>query len=360
MLERGTATKLRLPATNGRHTTARRHRDIMPKQLLAAALRARSAEIRGRLSALDELVEALQTTGEVSSFREAAMRLVPRWHFAMLNDGERNDAFATAIEKQIRPGMHVLDIGSGTGLLAMLAARAGASKVTSCEADPIMAEIARIVVAEHGLDDVITVVGGMSTTLSAPRDIPPADLIVSEIVDCGLIGEGILPTIRHARKHLLAPGGRLLPERARIIGAALESSAVVRLNKVTTVAGFNVEALNQLSTEGHFPVRLHTWPHRFLSEPIEVVGFDFATGSLEDGEVALRVQSNADGTAHGFVLWFEMDLGSSVVLRNSPDNVGSHWMQAFVEFPQHLIVRKGQSFDVNVRWHNGRLHASTH
>lgn len=362
MMESGLAVISRAPAGNGfasRLVAPQRDRGVRTQRLLAAAVRARSAEIRDRLSALDGLVDALQGHGDGGGLRDTAVRLVPRWHFAMLNDRERNDAFATAIERRIRPGSHVLDIGSGTGLLAMLAAQAGGGRVTSCEADPMLAEIAHAVVAQHNLDDVVTIVNRMSTELSAPCDLPPADLIVSEIVDCGLIGEGILTTMRHARQHLLAPGGQMLPERARIIGAALDSEAVVGLNRVSTAAGLNVEALNELATDGHFPVRLHTWPHRLLTDPVEVAAFEFATDPLDDSEVTLRVTPTTGGTAHGFVMWFEMDLGASVVLRNSPDNVSSHWMQAFAEFPTPRAVRKGHPFDVNVRWHDGRLYART-
>jgi hypothetical protein len=113
--------------------------------------------------------------------------------------------------------------------------RAGTSAhVTTCESSPLLAEITRQVVAAHGLSQVVTVIPERSTDFVVGRDIrEPVDLIVSEIVDCGLIGEGLLPTIRHARTHLLTEGGQLIRSRARLVGCLLESDEIVNLNRVT-------------------------------------------------------------------------------------------------------------------------------
>src|SRR5262249_3817977 len=148
----------------------------------------------------------------------------------------------------------------GTGLLAMMAIQAGAGRVTTCETNPLLAEIAQQVIRAHGMDKHISVIPKSSTELAVGRDIDaPADLVVSEIADCGLIGEGMLPTMRHARRHLLADGGQLLPQSARLFGFLLESPVIVGLNRVSGAAGFDVRLLNVAATQGHFPVRLNTW-----------------------------------------------------------------------------------------------------
>ncbi|MEV6983582.1 50S ribosomal protein L11 methyltransferase [Sphaerisporangium sp. NPDC051017] len=289
----------------------------------------------------------------------AAIRTVPRWHFAMLNDLERNDAFEVAIERVLPPGAHVLDIGAGTGLLSMMVARAGAAWVTTCEQNPMLAEITRQIVARHGLSDRINVVAKRSTDLVVGVDMPRrADLIVSEIVDCGLIGEGVLPTVEHAREHLLAPGGLLLPESARIHGALLDSVAVDRLNRVDHAAGFDVSLLNGLSTPGHFPVRLPTWPHRLLSPEVELYAFDFASGSMADGSTEVDIPVTETGEAHGLAVWFDLSLGGGVRLRNSPDNLASHWMQAFVPFAEPVALTKGDRAHLRLAWQDCRLSAS--
>jgi len=289
----------------------------------------------------------------------AGIHTVPRWHFAMLNDLERNDAFAVALERVLPKGAHVLDIGSGTGLLAMMVARAGAASVTTCEQNPTLAEIARQIVAENGLSDVINVVQKQSLDLVVGVDLPRrADLIVSVIVDCGLVGEGVLSTVAHAREHLLAPSGKLLPESARVSGALLDSIAVDRLNRVEFAGEFDVRLFNRLATRGHFPVRLRTWPHRLLSRAVEMCSFDFVSGSLADGSVEIGIDVTETGDAHGLAVWFDMSLGGGIVLRNSPDNLASHWMQAFVPFVEPINLTVGDRLQLRFSWERCRLSAS--
>jgi type III protein arginine methyltransferase len=79
-------------------------------------------------------------------------KAVPPWHFAMMNDVPRNSAYEEAI-RRVAPGRSVLDIGTGAGLLAMMAARAGAKWVVSCEQTPWIAAKAREVVAANGVGD---------------------------------------------------------------------------------------------------------------------------------------------------------------------------------------------------------------
>lgn len=307
-------------------------------------------------------MERLLSSGSESSLavdelvREVSSRTISRWHFEMINDIERCDAYVTAMERCIQPGMHVLDIGAGTGLLALMAARAGAGHVTTCESNPLIAEIASRVVRASGLGDRITVIAKPSTDLEIGRDLERrADLIVSEIVDCGLIGEGLLRSIRDARARLLAPGGALMPGRCRLIGALVSGNALRSLHRVGSAAGFDVSLFNIAATPGHIPVRLWTRPHRLLSSPVELVAFDLLRDPLVDGARAVTIRPNATGSADGIAAWFEMDLGGGVIIRNSPDNRTSHWEQAFLPFPEPVRVTAGRPLTVDIRWREEEL-----
>src|SRR5262245_32392692 len=75
---------------------------------------------------------------------------VPSWHFRLVRDEARNRAYECALMRAIRPGCRVLEIGTGTGLLAMMSARAGAGTVITCEAKPIIAHVAREIVVANG------------------------------------------------------------------------------------------------------------------------------------------------------------------------------------------------------------------
>jgi predicted O-methyltransferase YrrM len=343
----------------------------------AAAAGARAGDARYRLAvaSLQTLAQEAQRIADHASalladpaqalspeselFSEVALRSVPRWHFAMLNDTERNNALVTALRRVIPAGATVLDIGSGSGLLAMAAVRAGAGRVFTCEMNPLLAEVARQVVEAHGMAETVTVIGKPSHELAVGRELPaPVDVVVSEIVDCALIGEGLLPSMRHTREHLLAPGGIMLPIAARLHGRLVHSEAVMDLNQVSKAAGFDVSAMNTLATRGHFPVRLHTWPHQMLSEAATLLEFDLRDDPLEPGERTVFLPGTGDGQAHGLVVWFEMDLGGGITLSNSPANTGSHWMQGFVPFQAPVPVGAGETVALRLRWDDFRLHVS--
>lgn len=332
------------------------------QDLLVASLQGHLAALRNTLDSATALMSWLgepPAAAASAAIRRFASQHVPRWHFPMLNDEDRNQAFAAALRQQIKPGDHVLDIGSGSGLLAMLAIQAGAARVTSCEADPLLAGVARQVVQHNGFSDVITIIPARSTDLAVGHGLDePADLIVTEIVDCGLIGEGLLPTLRHARQRLLKPGGRLIPQAARVAGAVLCCPAARQLNFVQASHGLDLAAMNSLSTPGHFPLRLGTWPHTLLSGQVEIFQLDLVAEPLVDGSRILQLPITESAVADGLIAWFELDLADGITLNNAPVNAGSHWMQAYLPFATPHPVIAGSQLVVEVRWHDLQLSAT--
>src|SRR5437016_5613817 len=75
---------------------------------------------------------------------------VPSYYFTLIRDAARHELYEGAFRRIIRPTSRVLDIGSGTGLFAMMAARAGAAEVVTCESNPIVAETVANVIAKNG------------------------------------------------------------------------------------------------------------------------------------------------------------------------------------------------------------------
>ena len=106
--------------------------------------------------------------------------IAPAWHIPMVNDEERNQAYDLALRRAVKPGDTVLEIGTGSGLVAMMAARAGAGKVVTCEVLPLIADIAREVVAKNGLSERITVLTRKSTQLQVGTDLAHGDLHVAD------------------------------------------------------------------------------------------------------------------------------------------------------------------------------------
>ncbi|MBH8560712.1 50S ribosomal protein L11 methyltransferase [Nostoc sp. CENA67] len=276
--------------------------------------------------------------------------LIPRWHFAMLNDVERNKAFETAIKHVIHPNSTVLDVGAGSGLLAMMAARQGASFVTSCEMIQPIAQMAKKIIAINGFQDQIKIVPKKSDDLIVGLDLAKrADVLITETVDCGLVGEGILPIIRHARQALLTPDAAIIPAKAVVKFSLLESDLVHNLNFASNAANFDVSSFNTFSTAGYFPVRLWIWPHRLLSKPTTAFEFDFRVDPLKPRQKEISVKVEHNGTLHGVVFWFDLDLGNGVVLSNAVDNEKSHWMQAVQCFEKPMFVKQGDLLKLMVQ-----------
>lgn len=136
----------------------------------------------------------------------------------MLHDKERNEKYFEALKeavasmKKLSSEIHALDIGTGSGILAMMASRAGACDVTACEVFQPMAFIAQKVIQRNCLQNKIKIVNKRSTEIQIPQDMSTkADILVTEIFDTELIGEGVLPTLRDAHERLLHSNVKVIP-----------------------------------------------------------------------------------------------------------------------------------------------------
>ncbi len=128
-----------------------------------------------------------------------------------LLDERRTRAFRNAVERCVEPGDRVLDVGTGSGILALLAARAGASRVLAIEIAPDLAAVARANAEANGLGDVVEVVEADATAIELDEQF---DVVTMELLDTGLVAEHQVHAMNrlHERGNL-APGARVLPRR---------------------------------------------------------------------------------------------------------------------------------------------------
>lgn len=337
---------------------------------------------------------------------------------SMLHDEDRNAAYASAITRAVTAWREahggarpvVLDIGTGTGLLAMLAARAGAKAVYACELFPRMASVAARVTADNGYGDVITVIPKKSTDVRvaaateatagspslAPRssasDVAPppppppppmasptatasadmpcrADILVTEIFDSALLGEGVLPTLRHAHAHLLVPGAVVVPRAATVYAHLVDSPDVAAMHDVSGAgvwaggsAAADEPAVRFVGDKwaakcrgGRVSLPMHTAclspPPTPLCDPVEVLSFDFTVPLPAAAPYAMRQSravATASGTATAAHVWWTLDLADGVSYSTRPGDVNwqDHWVQMMCPIAAQPSVCAGDDIDI--------------
>jgi type II protein arginine methyltransferase len=277
---------------------------------------------------------------------QAYCQIIPRWHFEMLNDERRNAAFEKVLKSAITADTVVFDIGSGTGLLAMMAARAGAKETITCEMVAPLAELTRDTVERNGLTDRIVTLDKKSTSVVIGNQMTcRANLLVTETVDCGLLGEGIVRSIAHARANLLTEDARIVPCAATVYAMVVESPRLRNLNSARTAAGFDVSLINRYATAQYFPVRLAAFDYAPLSDPFEVFHFDFANGTIVPDRKTITVRAKRDGVGHCIIFWFNMQLDEETSISTEPGST-THWEQALQCLQREVTTRAGETLAI--------------
>jgi precorrin-6B methylase 2 len=332
------------------------------------ALQALDAKGRHAWMELTETVLLLYRRGALCDGAEIAMPAgepagYAGWsvHFAMLNDRARTAAFLAGIAANVRPGDVVVDLGTGTGVLAVAAARAGARHVYALEASGI-ASLARQVIAANGLEDRITVIEDWSTKIELPE---PADVVVSEMIGHDPLGERVLELTLDAVERLARPGARLVPERLRLFALSLEVSEEERQKRMPTMEsvarwhdwyGVDLSPLAAQFSASEAPlayVRPQTaaaWPP--LAEPVLLLDRDLGAAIPPVVESRVTVQAKSAGTLSGVLLYFELDLGPGTVFSTHPRHAAAsnHWWSPIwlPKEPLHLVA--GGSFVLHYQY----------
>lgn len=274
----------------------------------------------------------------------AIRKSVPNWHFSIVRDQGRNDVYERALQHFVTPDTVVLKIGAGTGILAMMAARAEAKHVYTCEMETLVAQAAQENIVRNGYADRVTVIPKKSTDIVVGKDLPaPVDLLVSEIVDNSLLGEDVLPIMEDAHERLLCPGALVLPSQIALRGALVGGAPWSDRCRLGEISGFDLSAFNHLAPPVVRPKVDGATLDQALSDDVELLRFDFSAPAhypAERKEISLTARRA--GTADGFLHWIWLGFADQIQYDNRPP-AKTAWGPRLHVFPKPLSLQAGDT-----------------
>jgi Ribosomal protein L11 methyltransferase (PrmA) len=288
----------------------------------------------------------------------------PVEHARMLHDDRRTADYLSALVAAVRPGDVVLDIGTGSGVLAVAAARAGARRVYAVEASDI-AEVAGRVFAANGVTNTVTLIPGWSREIELPE---PADVLVAEIIGNEPLEEEILETTLDARRRLLKPDARLIPHTLTLLARPLRlpdgdarQRAIGRAAIERWRGLYDMDLQPLLDAAAPGPVNMPTeaevvagWPP--VGPPVTLAALDLATFSEASVRASADLVVDDLATVNAVAVTFRASLHGSIEHTLDPWTwPTSSWATSVWVLPEPLQV--GPEDALRVRY-NRRAHAA--
>mmetsp|Transcript_24753 Transcript_24753/g.75427 ORF Transcript_24753/g.75427 Transcript_24753/m.75427 type:complete len:263 (+) Transcript_24753:261-1049(+) len=253
----------------------------------------------------------------------------------------RTEAYLSALgdiaQSHIR-GKAVLDVGCGSGVLAMACARLGARAVYAVEASE-MAMYARQIVKDNGLDSIVKVHHCSAEELSLPEEV---DIVVSEWMGSFLLYERMLPAVLLARDKWLKRGsGMMFPSRARLWIAPYRDDGIwddISEFWASPIHGFDMSAMLPLAKAERTDKPLITLAaaENVMAGATLLVDIDLVTvtypgpaarGAPLVGSFSVKTHVATDAFV-GFVGWFDTQFyPDGPWLDTSPYKPPTHWQQ---------------------------------
>jgi hypothetical protein len=275
----------------------------------------------------------------------------------MLMDRPRVEAYAQALARVVRPGHHVLEIGTGTGILAVLAARAGA-RVTAVERYAVI-QTARTVAERSGVADRIEFIRGRSDLVEAER----ADVLVSELVGNRILNEAMLEVTLDARTRLLRPDAQLIPCGLTIMAQLGYSDRFQRLERELDAAGasygVDLSALGGWLRANEAAGTL-LWEQDddddqlvVLSDDTTAVAIDLARFDSAELDEPFTIEATSSGVANAVVLSFWLELQPGIEISTCGQPHGYHWNKPVVMLADPIEVVGGRRLSFRLGYEPG-------
>ena len=268
-------------------------------------------------------------------------------HEHMLADSMRLGAYRAAIDRYVTPKDCVADIGTGTGVLAFLAAARNPRKVFAVERSKPLLNYARLAAAANGIDNVDFVAASSHKF----RPTEPIDVIVQEQMGIALFDEGMVETVIDVRDRCLKPGGKILPARFEFYLEPVQLLAEERVPMTweQPICGFTFPRPLTKSAQGCFREIARRQIDLLLCESSPAFAFDLTSLTCEElpRRFSVRKSVKRSGQLDGICIYFRAIFDDEIAFSTGPDVVRTHWPMLFYRTPARAY-QPGQIFSLDV------------
>jgi protein arginine N-methyltransferase 1 len=267
-------------------------------------------------------------------------------HEEMLKDEVRMKAYRGSIvnNKHLFRDKVVLDVGCGTGIMSLFAAKSGAKKVFAVDNSDIVTQ-AKQIVEDNKLSDIVVVIKGKVEEIELPVD--KVDVIISEWMGYCLLYESMLQTVIFARDKWLKPDGVILPDKATINLTAIEDAEYKedKINFWDNVYGFNMSCIKKSAMQE--PLVDVVEPNQVMAGTSRLLTIDINTVKEADLSfvVPFRLVALRDDFCHAFVASFDIEFTKchkNVFFSTGPNAPYTHWKQTVFYLNDVLSMKKGE------------------
>ncbi|MEI6887119.1 MAG: 50S ribosomal protein L11 methyltransferase [bacterium] len=266
-------------------------------------------------------------------------------HQTMLEDKIRMTAYKNALRKAIIPGKSIIvEIGTGTGILSLLAARYGARKIYTFELGPI-ANLAKKIISDNHFENTIEVITKPFEEVSLPEK---ADIIVSETL--GLIGieENTVNIFYNVKQKFGKKDTILIPYELEIYCCPSSSKTVIPMKKFweNSIESFNFSTIKNLTSNNIYS-RLLINKASLLSQ--KSICNDYILGKNKEltNTSNHRFIINKNGNIEGFTIWFNAKLYKDIAINTQPGSK-THWQQSFILCEKPVRLRKKDCINLSL------------
>jgi len=270
-------------------------------------------------------------------------------HEEMLKDEVRTLTYRNAMyhNRHLFKGKTVLDVGCGTGILSMFAAKAGATKVIGIEMSNIV-EHAKKIVAANNLDGVVSIIQGKVEEVELP--VEKVDIIISEWMGYCLFYESMLDTVLFARDKWLATDGMLFPDRATLFVSAIEDRQYKddKINWWDSVYGFDMSCIREVAmTE---PLVDVVEAKQVVSNSCLIKEVDLYTVNKDDltFNSPFHLQIRRNDYVHALITYFNIEFTKChkrTGFSTAPESRYTHWKQTVFYLDDYLTVKHGEEIN---------------